>query len=337
MSASLYTKSPRGYAPDTEVLTPEGWLSMSYPDLPVVAQYENIAGGLVSWAAPTNRKNVEYAGELVCLKNEFADLEVAPGQKLLVGKGRTRRAPSAIPAGDYRAHFGLPTSGLRITIMPLIAPTQARLVVAFQADGLLTNGSRGATVRKNPAWNLKKERKKNRIRQLLSEASVGWREQSFPSSAEWTLFTVRQGQLDWALSWLDDDAFKWGVLEWSVASRRAFLDETKYWDGDKDSRRSSRFYTSSKQAADVVDAMAVTTECSAIHRDFMRAERKAMNWKREHVCNLLENTTWRGSAREATRRTYSGTIHSLNVPSGYLAVRRNGKIGISGDGQPTTP
>jgi hypothetical protein len=195
------------------------------------------------------------------------------------------------------------------------------LLAAWQADGVdCPRGYRAA-------WNLRKDRKKDRLRKLLATLGITWREQEFPSTPGWTYLTIDRRDAP-VLQRLPGKRFGWDILDWPEASRRALLDELGYWDGDRPGRTGVRYFTADEQCAEVVSAVAATTGWGAIMRKDDRPERpeQGPQW----IVSLVPRD-WRALGAEPGRQDYDGRVYCLTVPSGYLVTRRDGKVTVCGN------
>lgn len=312
------------YVEDTEVLTPSGWVRFS--DLPgdaIVAQWE--PSGNISFVAPSARQLFPYDGEIIDIKSDFCALSVTPDHRQPISyKNRdgSQRAMQVRHASDLRYALDLPTSGvMNGSGGPSIS--EARLLTAWLADGC--DEKRGFKV----YWNLKKERKKTRLRSLLNELGVSYEERVVPSCQEWTSFHLYRSEIERILRWAPYKQWEWNVLSWPLETRQAIIDETQFWDGDAHGNNSIRFFTSIKQSADVVLAIAVTSGWSGI----LRIDDRTATRPRSSVSYVvnLKRTKWRTLHKTPTRSTYVGNVYCLTVPSGFLVVRRHGKVTISGN------
>src|SRR3990167_8415602 len=214
------------YAPDTDVLTPDGWLA--FPDLTdvhQVAQYDPATGG-VAFVRPRARQRIDYDGPMISARSQWCDLLVTPNHRLLAHRPRCRpRELTAAEATHTSSPWLLPSAGFHDGEDTGPTPTQAAIIAAYCADGHVP---RGFPI----TFNLKKRRKKDRLRILLSRAEIAWTEQAFPSCPEWTLFSIDRRLIPWLLMYAPDKRWDWSALRWPLASRRAAIEELQHWDGD---------------------------------------------------------------------------------------------------------
>lgn len=310
------------YSPDTEVLTPDGWVA--FPDLrpgTPVAQYD-LADESVSFCVPKAHQRFRYTGEMVNIRAAWCDLLVTPDHRQprrnLRDGGRIACPPRIAPASTVRYGHQLPSAGVKRDgdAIPL---TAARLLVAWLADGVWE--PRGSQV----SWNLKKGRKQDRLRSALDVLGIRWTEHQYPSTPGWTDFRVAKKDIAEHFPIGPDKRWSWEMLGWSADARGAALDELQHWDGDGASDTSSRFFTGERQSADVVCALAAIT---GYHANLRVDRREGKN--DSYVVNL-SHKSWRQLANTPERVPYDGDVFCCTVDTGVLVVRRNGKVTISGN------
>jgi putative DNA primase/helicase len=307
------------YSEDTEVLTPDGWAR--FPNLSEAATVAQWAtDGSISFVVPLARQMFHYAGEMINIHSDFSDLLVTPDHRCITWLPRCE--PKIVRAGDFHGNRKFPIAGHSEGSM--IGPTtdQARLLAAWQADGVWPDrGYRGG-------WNLKKERKKERIRSLLRACSIAFKEQVFDSTPEWTYITVDLRTVPWLEEFLPEKTWTWGSLAWPLATRRAALHELAHWDGDSPGKKGIRFFTEHKVNADVISAMAAISGMGSIVRADNRPSRPEQ--KTQYVVSLNDRD-WRHVLKPPTQVPYDGLVYCLTVPSGFLMTRRNGKTTVAGN------
>lgn len=310
------------YSSDTEVLTPDGWVA--FPDLKnqAVAQWK--MDGQISFVEPTAKQRFEFSGEMVSVKSDDVDLLVTPDHRQPVDyKTNSHVYPlRVVKASELRGQHRIPLCGNLAG--GAVGPTeaQARLIVAWLADGSWH------AVGRQVHWNLKKERKKRRLRKVLREVGVQWNEHRFQSTDGWTYFSVSKDALamsngGWSWSPSKDKRWSWAMIGWPISTRLAALDEMSKWDGDKVSA-SSRLFTGERQTADVAAAVAVVSGHGASVRVDQRVGRND-----SFVINVKPKS--RSAIRRPRLLPYQGLVYCCTVPSGFLVIRRAGKICVSGN------
>ena len=316
------------YAPDTEVLTPQGWLA--FPELTLahtIAQYNDKTES-IEWVRPEAVQQFDFDGDLLNFHSRWSDLAVTPDHRVLIRKFKKARslgAPEVVSANAVRSHWKLPTSGfLAREVQDAPTEAEARLLVSIQADGIYPRGFQ-------LNWNLKRERKKERLRILLSDCGIPWREMNFDSTPGWTLFIVDDRREMAMLRFLDNKQFTWAMLNWPIPTRMAILCELRYWDGDgARGVKGLRYFTSEQSNAEIISACCAVTGYSCV---MTRRDRHRENSKPEYILNF-QPTRWRectGKKGKAYQPyAYAGKVYCCTVPSGFIVVRRNGKSMVCG-------
>lgn len=310
------------YSDDTEILTKRGWIPFS--DLRVsdqVAEYWPETGK-INFVVPLDRQCFLYSGEMVNLYADWCDLLVTPDHRVLMKRPGCH--PRVVSASSITgAIVQLPVSGtLEKVSEDGPNPDQARFLVAYVADGRFEPRGNWVT------FNLKKQRKKERLRALLKKLSICWKEREYLSTPGWTHFIIQKECLDWVWPLLDGKEWSLQAINWSFEARLAILREIQFWDGDSYSDIHARYFTASRQCADIVSAIAAITGWGSTIRTDDRPERP--NYRTQYVVNL-SNKQWRRIQQPSGKQSYEGNVYCCTVPSGFLVVRRKGKTVISGN------
>lgn len=308
------------YSPDTEVLTPGGWVAFpNLSDGDTVAQWD-METGKISFVAPKARQRFAYDGDLISIKSSNSDLLVTPDhrQPVFYESGCRQYGPMVVQAEKVRWGHALPMSGILDGGAFGPSDDEARLIAAWIADGCEKREGRRVY------WNLKKDRKKDRLRNLLSRLGISWSEREYPSTPGWTSFWAQKDDLKFVFAASPGKSWSWDAISWPISARRAAIEEIAFWDGDQlgDSRR---MFTGSRQSADVVSAMAAITGSRAVIRTDRRAGRND-----NYVVNIRDRQ-WCKLSMTPARVPYSGEVFCCTVETGFIVVRRNGKISISGN------
>lgn len=305
----------RCFVPDTDLLTPTGWIPIADVEPgDVVAQYERDTER-VSFVPVDDVQRFHHSGEIVTIKTNFADVAVTPDHRMLVRNTKQhptyeRSAESLIGGTHY-----LPVAGVSDGSIDAPTDDEIRLIVALQAD------SYHATTNVY-AFNLRKIHKKQRLEALCRATGVRYRR--IEGKNGWTHFRVwRNAIID---KWLPEKTYQWPMLMWPVHARRVFIDELGRWDGSH-SIRGVHYGTTNEQNAEVIAAVAVSSGYGV--NDRTGTTRIGTPYHRIH----LSNFAWRRSGRSDFIATepYDGPVHCVTVPSGFLVTRRHGKTTIAGN------
>lgn len=345
--ASLYTDAPawKCYDSTTEVLTPRGWVP--FPDLSrddLVAQWDN---GQVSFVPPHAYVNQEYKGKMWHLHDQATDLLVTPDHKMIY-------RPAYNPKTSRPESFGLLRS-CEVQNMPKTGhlphtgqlrlsakrgpdePEFVRLIVAFQADG--TWAFRNKEDRRNGSpsyldFGFSRERKIERLKEILDSLGLSYTEKATGSVNPRTRIWVRDSPVIDRLYALlgPEKTFGPWLLQWSAAEREVFLSELPLWDGTQ-SKDHNNYNTVQAINADWVQACAVVTGRSARLSQYAGRTSTSQAINRVSLPNgNIRSREWSGLFQLCREQVdYNGQIYCVSVPSGFLLVRRNGKVTVSGN------
>lgn len=193
-----------------------------------------------------------------------------------------------------------------------------RLLVAVYADGTFD--------RNKIVINLKKDRKKIRLRHLLSNSDIGWTERNI-NNTEYTVFYIHPKPS--IKQWFTDKQFTSKWYDCSDNQLSTVVDECVYWDGSVgDGNRLGTYFTSKKNEADFIQFALTRLGYRATISLNNGAETKSdsyrVRWTKNNVHGL-------STATIENYKTTDGKSYCFSVPSGLLVLRRNGKIFITGN------
>lgn len=335
------------FSGDTEILTPSGWVKFKdYDGVTPVAQYI-LPDGLMynpprprsnRWGLPTGKVSWDGSGgeiefvaplafekfedrevwrqvdrntDLVLTKDHeviFLDGNLRP-RKIAAEKVNPGNIKYVIAAGVYNTSSKLSEIAIRILAMVV-------------ADGSFN----GKSIR----FGFKKRRKIERCLTLLREAGI-----------KFTNHTKEDGLVEVKIK--DPDFYailrqflnENKELRWSCIhdlDGRIYLDEAKYWDGHVLSASKWErvlFCTTSRQTAEVMQAMAATNDIPAVMR--ARIPRRN-NRSTEYILSYVlgKPPVWQVSWHPEPLPEKC-TVFCVQVPSGAILVRRNGKVSVQGN------
>jgi len=209
-----------------------------------------------------------------------------------------------------------------------LSDNEIRLMVAVIADGYFRYGTKLVRV------NIKKERKKERLIQLLHNCSIQYRRtERADGFSEFYFYAPLQHK-----------EFKFDY--WFNSNReqlKVITDECLLWDGDC----KNTFFTTSKESADFIQfAFSATGKRSTISIDDRRGDeyktynktyiRKSISYE----VNVCGNNTvsFRDNNKKTINRVKSqdGKKYCFEVESGMLVLRRNNKIFCTGNSGKST-
>lgn len=209
-----------------------------------------------------------------------------------------------------------------------------RLGVALKADGSLQTESTGYYVVR-----LKKERKKDRLREILDGLQYDYK----TYEQEHTGYTIFILYAPWCSKYLSD----WMMCDKEDA--QVIMEEYKFWDGEVNpsGNRMSRFSTTIKSEADALQYFAnicgfraninVLDRVGGTHVvNGKEYQRKSVEYNvtvstRTHIQLLPKNNKTGEKNKPKVVISEDGYKYCFTVPSGFLVLRRNDCVFITGN------
>lgn len=313
----------------TEYLSPTGWHPMDDYRGEKVAQYN--LDGTMEFVQPAAYVK-KPCTEMIRLKTKYGvDQLLSPDHTVLyvASAGGRMTVPASTVEQIYRdSACGWPgrfitTFTPKLDTRMDITDAQLRVMVAVIADGYFPNGSKRCIVR------LKKQRKKIRLRALLKEAGITWKEKDpeYKSAPGFTVFSFHAP--------IKAKVFGPEFWQSSLAQLHVVADEAVHWDGSARKAGLAAFTSYKKESADFVQyAYAATGRTAYLstkrpkdggleYTVLARAKAALLYLKGAGLNGKCENV-WREASPD-------GFMYCFNVPSGFLILRRNGCIFATGN------
>jgi DNA polymerase I-like protein with 3'-5' exonuclease and polymerase domains/uracil-DNA glycosylase len=325
---SMYTGAPswKCYDGETEVLTPDGWVRFDTLQRSVeVAQWDN---GAVSFVQPVAYVDQPYTGKVWKLTNQAVDLVVTPDHKMIYRqKGTDRLKICAVQ--DLPASAGsLPHTGVKYDEDAECDPAFVRLLAATQADGSWVERADGWAV----DFGFTKERKIERLTDILTRLNVPYTVKETGTKNRRTRIWVGACAVTENLYALlgPNKIFPASLLDLPMTLRSAFLDELPLWDGTATDTHTN-YNTVEKANADMVQAVAAITGRTTRLALYANGEHRPV-YRVSLPSGAVRDRSW--SKLEGLNREqvdFDDRIYCVSVPSGFILVRRNGKVTVSGN------
>ena len=193
-----------------------------------------------------------------------------------------------------------------------------RLLVAIYADGTF-DGHKIVV-------NVKKERKKIRLRHLLTNCDIGWTEKNIHNT-EYTVFYIHPTPS--VKQWFVDKQFTPKWYDCNDDQLKCIVDECVYWDGSVgEGNRLGSYFTSKKVEADFIQfaltRLGFRATISLNNGTNTERDSYRVRWTNQNVHGL-------STATIDDYTTVDNKSYCFTVPSGLLVLRRNGKIFITGN------
>jgi hypothetical protein len=309
------------FEPGAEALTPTGWKRLEeIKSGDLVMQWW--PDGSMEWA-PAEPVTTYYEGNLHCLVGEQMGMSVTDNHRMALGghhRGPEFFEATAQELFKRKSPVRLQLSGVFKDGSQWSAP---RLIAAYLADGTLENP--------NTCWwrcNLKKDRKINRIRELLLEDGLEWKE-------------YKSSHLDIKLrfsfnipNYYPTDWGPW-IFDLTSESAEAILNELAFWDGSPRGK-SHIFFTARYDRAVWIQTLAHICGRGAT---IVGQEQSAASRSDTYMYKInIKPRGWAVVSKEnKILRPYNGPAYCLSVPSSYFLVRQHEKIAVTGNSQNVTP
>jgi len=281
--------------PSVDVLTKRGWISIAEAckTKEAIAIWQQ--DKTMSWEVPSDWYEADEDGHVIDFIGEFVCLTTTLDHRMPVfnnGKWTERSAESFLS----KRYGGMPTNGI---MKGGIYYPYARLWAMCWADGTIE-----ANYHNSIRVSVAKERKAIRLRQLVKDARFELWEGYSGGIWHFRIYGFRKKHLDWS------------VLEWDAATREAFIDELKYWDGCP---KTGRIFNCDLEGMRIIQAVAHITGYRATIFDH------GVAWRgRERQCYMMRPVkvaqTYYASM-EVRERRYTGKIYCPTVSTGAFLVR----------------
>ncbi|MBK8773023.1 MAG: hypothetical protein IPM06_21695 [Rhizobiales bacterium] len=337
VTAGFMVTNPHGYVlndigcvdASTEYLSPAGWRRIDSYENGKVGQYN--LDGTVEFVTPTAfvRRPCE---EMIRFKTTYGiDQLLSPDHTVLyvASTGGRMTVPASYVESRYEdSVMGWPgrfitTFTPKITTAFPLNDAQLRVMVAVIADGHFPYISDGCVVR------VKKQRKKDRLRTLLTAAGIEWKESSndYPTAQGFTVFRFQAP--------LHTKEFGPEFWECDISQLEVIAGEAVHWDGCARKSGASQFFSTIKASADFIQYAYAATGRTATLFVSEREEHKP-----EYVVHAragasllyLKGVGAGGKSQNVWREpSPDGFMYCFNVPSGFLLLRRNGCIFATGN------
>lgn len=306
---------------NSEFLTPDGWKRIdSFVDGDLVAEWDSETGD-ISFSSPLAYIAAPCAEMWRFSNKNTLSMELSDEHRIALydrnGNFKVRRADDvAREPGRYRlpVNFRPTWEGLSLS------EHEIRLAVAINADGHFP--SRGNQI----VICVRKDRKKARIRELLSACGIEWDEQCHGSRETEIKFVFSRG--DWK---------KGFGPEWYRASVRQLgivLEECLFWDG-LHAHEEHRFYSSKKADADFIQYAAHATGRRASIGVIDHAPEKG--WNKNYTVFISLPGSAKGSVCIRSGidieriEAPGGMKYCFTTRTGFFVARNNDRVFVTGN------
>jgi len=217
-----------------------------------------------------------------------------------------------------------------------LSDIEIRIMIAIYADGSFPNQDYNLC-----RLHLQKQRKIDRITQLLNKANINYKIQTFDSAkGVFVVFNAPRKEKHFEKYW----------YECSYHQKEIIIDEIFHWDGYKQFKQTSQYCTICKKDADFIQFVfssmgyrsTILTDTETLTRESYvdgKVIKGTHELYRVYKCSSNPNIKILGDNRVNYKdkaimipyKTLDGFKYCFTVPSGMLVLRRNNKIFITGN------
>jgi ribonucleotide reductase beta subunit family protein with ferritin-like domain len=325
---------------DTEILTPKGWINFKDIDTKTeVIQYDLKTNTMTS-VLPSNVINEHYKGKMHKINNNTYSALLTPNHNIYYKTRSGNIIKKAIKEiNSFSSDMKLPFTGKFENNGIDKLTTIEKLRIAIQADGCSRFWNKnGDKVRRGLQTDthtyeisVKKERKKTRLKNLILESGLIYREfnVSKPGYVKYEIDFPTDYDLK-QFDWIDlsDKTEKWC---------NSFIEELVEWDGYKlDGKGNSKnclmkYSTTNKSCADKVQAIGVLAGYRTNLGTYVDNRKKS--YKDVYTVSFVNSDVYSSITYKPTVEDYQGNIYCVTVPTGCIVTRYNNKVLISGNSE----
>lgn len=316
------------FSQDTEILTENGFVRFDCLQNEKVAQY-NCEDKTVDFITPLRKiKNKASKGLLHISSDNNFDMLLTPKHELLIN-GKKVTAEKAVSA----TYNKIKVAGLGCGVESELLPWE-KFAICYQADGSLHNANKdGSCIL---AFSFSKERKIEKFLELMKETGysfnevVGQNERNLNIKPRRRFMVYLKGVPNKTIN----DYFKLERL--SSLKAKAIVEYLNIWDGHVASKNTYLYTTTNLKMADFYQAIGVLagykTKLSKVKDE--RSEKFSDCYRLHINLNTDEVSTqyWNKKFQK-----YDDFVYCVEVPTGNIITRRNGKVVITGNCHMVSP
>jgi DNA polymerase I-like protein with 3'-5' exonuclease and polymerase domains len=297
-------------SPDTEILTPDGWVLLPLLGDEQVAQWSN---GQITFVTPLRKVEYAYKGPMIhWWGTKHVDLLMTPDHRCIVFNPEYDSIQK-VQARDLKNSGTTINAGMLSGTLQA-APDLLKLVAAIQADGSIKPGGRCVF------W-LKKGRKISRLVGILEALGIAFTSGYSAIKGKQTSITFYTPVE--VYTWMDSatKTFNRKLLQLTPELRQQFIEETLLWDG------SSRvYYSSNLENCRLLQELCVLTAIKSNLSIKHKGGRKPCG-----EVSILRRAYTHNKTLHKDVVDFDGRVYCVEVPAGAIVVRRNNKVSITGN------
>ena len=313
---------------DTEFLTPAGWKKIcDYTETDILAEFD-LSTSRIFFHKPSDYIKLP-CDSFLHLKNRYGiDQLLSDEHIVLFNTAFKPEEWRTIPAGELAGKHNSLNDGWSGRIPTIFkAPetngidltgNEIRLMVAVSADGHFSKKSN--TNRCHIC--VRKERKKIRLRMLLTECGIDWNERNYEARPTETTFDFDAPERNKLL---------WKYFNADESQLAIIADEFVHWDGCLDCYGGRIYASTIKENADFIQYVLTTT---GVRATIAKINYNNDKWKTGYRVYANTGTNFlsmRNAPKIERVPSPDGFKYCFKTSTGFFVARRNGKIFITGN------
>jgi len=328
---SLISEKPNDihcYSEDTEILTQRGW--RTFGELGRQDQVAQWDSGVISMVEPREVVWQDYEGDMVRILGRDTDQLLTPNHRVLLVQDRSG-VQRVVRAEDFKQN-----SSTRVPVAGDYTPTNsgfscdmAKLLVAVQSDGSLSKDC--AAIK----FSFVKKRKRVQLLKLLDACNMSYTEATHNRGGRDELIVRIPARCGREIR----EHLKWGkeiqletLLKLSGSELRQVFEEVFKWDGWVSANGNNALLDQTSESMRDLVVTIGSLLGYKVSSNTYKKESAFGSCTIFRACVSLKTKPWIGTySLHKEVETYSGKIGCVSVPSGFVVVRRNGKVFISGN------
>ena len=307
------------FTPDTEVLTGKGFIRFDSLKDERVAQYHS--SGVIDFVIPLNKIRNPFDGNLFRIQTDrWSHTSTPRHNRVFIKNGKTVK----IEAMDSTtSNYKFPVGGIYDCEDYPISDALLQFTIAFAADGCIKNKEYGYIA-------IKKDRKKNRLDEILSVLDVKFSKSETTEGAQEGYSSYYFGRMDAIPYPKEITDYKLlsvdFLLKLSLRQRKLVISELALWDGYTTDDGALQ-YTSS----DYSDILAVQTLAHISGMSASIYARKKEGYRDNYLVHFKDYQV-RGQNRNISHFIpYNGFVYCVEVPTHMIIIRQEGVIQVTGN------
>lgn len=344
-------KGPNCYSEDTEILTNNGWKRFNKLDRKDKVAVFSLHSRKIFFEKPLKKYWMGYKGNMINFRNRNIDLIVTPNHRMLVQQRRGKERLYVVEAKDYKGENYIYQSGAWIGRNPkyFILPEYdykfnrrfkklkisfidwVKFLAIYLSEGHVT---RGKGPKRVYISQMRKSKNFNNIKKIISKLPF-----RFTYEEKNHKFRINSTQLAMHLSRFGISYSKY-IPDYIKQSRKEvlleFLKAFNLGDGDIH-RGKMRFCSGSRTLIGDIQEIIVKLGCSGIitvdKRKTMINPLNKKRYKARPVYSIEMKKRNKTSIRKYNIELvkYKGNIGCVTTSTGFVVVRRNNRVAISGN------